>query len=96
IVFGLFTRWFHRWGLLAGWAAGMVTGTWMAILNQFKGSVFALHFGSSVVPAYAAVWALIANLIVTVVVTFVLNALKVSNGADQTAEGDYRVDPATT
>ena len=24
IVFGLFTRWFHRWALLAGWLAGMV------------------------------------------------------------------------
>ena len=24
IVFGLFTRWFHRWALLAGWAVGMV------------------------------------------------------------------------
>jgi SSS family solute:Na+ symporter len=27
IVTGLFTRWFHRWALLAGWAAGMVYGT---------------------------------------------------------------------
>ena len=23
IVFGLFTRWFHRWALLLGWAVGM-------------------------------------------------------------------------
>jgi SSS family solute:Na+ symporter len=27
IVAGLFTRWFHRWALLAGWAVGMVYGT---------------------------------------------------------------------
>jgi len=27
IVVGLFTRWFHRWALLAGWAVGMVYGT---------------------------------------------------------------------
>src|SRR6478609_7912984 len=27
IVFGLFTRWFHRWALLAGWLAGMIFGT---------------------------------------------------------------------
>ena len=27
IVFGLYTRWFHRWALLAGWAVGMVYGT---------------------------------------------------------------------
>jgi SSS family solute:Na+ symporter len=27
IVGGLYTRWFHRWALLLGWAAGMVYGT---------------------------------------------------------------------
>ena len=27
LVGGLFTRWFHRWALLAGWAAGLVYGT---------------------------------------------------------------------
>ena len=27
IVFGLFTRWFHRWALLVGWAVGMIYGT---------------------------------------------------------------------
>ena len=26
IVVGLYTRWFHRWALLAGWAAGMALG----------------------------------------------------------------------
>jgi SSS family solute:Na+ symporter len=27
IVAGLFTRWFHRWALVGGWAAGMIYGT---------------------------------------------------------------------
>ena len=27
IVAGLYTRWFHRWALLLGWAVGMVYGT---------------------------------------------------------------------
>jgi SSS family solute:Na+ symporter len=30
IVAGVFTRWFHRWALLAGWAAGMIYGTIVA------------------------------------------------------------------
>lgn len=30
IVVGLFTRWLHRWALLAGWATGMIYGTWTA------------------------------------------------------------------
>ncbi len=27
LVGGLYTRWFHRWALLAGWLAGMIYGT---------------------------------------------------------------------
>src|SRR5690349_2667164 len=27
LIGGLFTRWFHRWALLTGWAAGMIYGT---------------------------------------------------------------------
>ena len=30
LVFALYTRWFHRWALLAGWAAGMGYGTYLA------------------------------------------------------------------
>ncbi|MDB5406639.1 MAG: sodium:solute symporter [Rhodospirillales bacterium] len=30
IVFGLFTRRFNSWALLAGWAAGTVVGTWLS------------------------------------------------------------------
>lgn len=30
IIFGLYTRWFSGWALLAGWALGMVTGTYLA------------------------------------------------------------------
>jgi len=96
VVIGLFTRWFHRYGLLLGWLGGMITGTTMAVLNHFKGSVFALHFGSTVIPAYAAVWALIVNLVVAVVVTVVLRAAKVGAGEDKTVEADYEVDTATT
>jgi SSS family solute:Na+ symporter len=29
VALGLFTRWFHRGGLIAGWFAGMAAGIWM-------------------------------------------------------------------
>src|SRR6476469_288703 len=48
IVFGLYTRWFHRWALLAGWAVAMVYGTVTAygVANKaVKPPV--LHFGGS-------------------------------------------------
>ena len=45
IVFSLYTRWFHRWALLAGWAVGMVYGTIAAynVANPATGN----HFGGS-------------------------------------------------
>jgi solute:Na+ symporter, SSS family len=29
VALGLFTGWFHRWGLVTGWVAGMPSGFWM-------------------------------------------------------------------
>jgi SSS family solute:Na+ symporter len=88
IVVGLYTRWLHRWALLAGWAVGMAVGTWMAWKLSFK-PVFPLHLGSRIVPGYAALWALLANLGVAGVASAALNALGVSRGEDATARDDY-------
>ena len=35
VMIALYTRWFHRWGLLAGWLVGMVSGTWIAAAQDF-------------------------------------------------------------
>jgi len=97
IVFSLYTRWFHRWGLLAGWAVGMVYGTVKAyqVVNPLTGG----HFGGSLaaIPGvgdlgYIALTAFVLNLLVTLVVTVALNAAKVSNGRDSTSPGDYYAD----
>jgi SSS family solute:Na+ symporter len=97
IVFSLYTRWFHRWALLAGWAVGMVYGTVAAyrVLNP----VTHKHFGGSLaeIPGfgdmgYIALTAFVLNLAVSVVLTLVLNGLKVANGTDRTVPGDYYAD----
>jgi SSS family solute:Na+ symporter len=31
VVFGLYTRWFHRWALITGWAVRMIYRTVAAI-----------------------------------------------------------------
>lgn len=93
IMFGLYTRWFHRWALLSGWLVGMVIGTAMAAAEHFKTSVYPLHLGSSIIPAYAAVWAVLANIIVTVVLSLIFNAAKVPNGRDETTMQDYLAEP---
>lgn len=88
IVFGLYTRWFHRWALLSGWAVGMVSGTAMAASQHFT-SIFPLKIGGFHLSAYSAFYAFIANVIVTCALSAVFNALGVGRGNDQTTAADY-------
>jgi SSS family solute:Na+ symporter len=89
LVIGLYTRWLHRWGLLAGWAAGMTLGTLMAYALEFKGTVYPLHIGGAIIPGYAALWALLANVAVAAIASAILNAAKVAPGRDATHAADY-------
>lgn len=96
IVFSLYTRWFHRKALLAGWAVGMVYGT---VEAYGVASAATDHFGGSLaeIPGlgdmgYIAVTAFALNLVVTVGLTVALNAMGVSNGTDVTKPGDYHAD----
>ncbi|MEV5505998.1 monocarboxylate uptake permease MctP [Streptomyces orinoci] len=95
LVGGLFTRWFHRWALLAGWAAGMGYGTWRAYETP---SATQDHFGNTnVIPflgekGYIGLTAFVLNLVVAVVLTVVFRALKAPEGVDQTSPGDYTAD----
>ncbi|MER6048938.1 sodium:solute symporter family protein [Streptomyces sp. NPDC001793] len=96
LVGGLFTRWFHRWALLAGWAIGMVYGTLAA---YGVASPTQKHFGgsSAEIPGigqigYIGLTAFVLNVVVTVVLTVVLKALKAPEGADETSPDDYTAD----
>ncbi|HQU16068.1 MAG: sodium:solute symporter [Chromatiales bacterium 21-64-14] len=84
IMIGLYTRWLHRWALVLGWAAGMVSGTLMVAALHFKGTVYPLHFAGITAPGYAAVYALIVNLVVAVLATPLLGVLGISRGTDRT------------
>jgi solute:Na+ symporter, SSS family len=103
VALGLYTRWLHRGGLIAGWAVGMATGLLM-LYNIPRlgpdGSVVREHFGGSSFPlaklgldtpssVYAGLLALLANLLVAVLVTLALRAAKVDDGVDGTADTDY-------
>ncbi len=98
IVFGLFTRWFHRWALLAGWAVAMVYGTVEAyrVINPATKK----HFGgaTSQIPfldgrnGYIALTAFVLNLVITVGLTLLLRAVGVSGGRDATLPEDYTAD----
>jgi solute:Na+ symporter, SSS family len=102
IVAGLYTRWFHRWALLLGWAAAMVWGTIVAY-NQPVAGEPGTHFGAStaIVPGlghtvYIAITAFVLNLVVAVVLTWVFRLLKLPEGADETRPAQYLADPEDT
>lgn len=92
LALGLYTRWFHRHGLLAGWAVGMTMGTWMCKTLAFKSTTYSLHVGGLIIPGYAALWAVLTNLLVAAVATLILNAMKIDAGADATSIDDYEHD----
>jgi SSS family solute:Na+ symporter len=98
LVIGLYTRWFDRWALLAGWAVGMAWGTWLAYGVEVVGKPGS-HFGGPLVlipgtetKVYSAILAVLANLVVTVLLTLLLRALGVARGEDETHPDDYAAD----
>jgi solute:Na+ symporter, SSS family len=92
IIFGLYTRWFHRRALLIGWFVGIVYGIYMWGTTGYKSTTYVLHLFGQAMPAYAGIWALMVNIIVTVIFALIFNAIKVSNGKDHTVEADYHVE----
>jgi SSS family solute:Na+ symporter len=90
VLIGLYTCWFHRWALLAGWAAGMVTGTWMMASQGYK-LTYPLALGSGTAPmlVYPGIAALVVNLVVSVALTLVLSIVRLPRGQDHTAPSDY-------
>jgi solute:Na+ symporter, SSS family len=109
VAIALYTKWLHRWALVAGWAVGLLWGMVMlygipnpatkrehfggSALALDKLSIFGWHpFAGSLVQIYVGFVALVANLLVAVVVTFVIRRMNVSNGTDETTGADYHVD----
>jgi SSS family solute:Na+ symporter len=96
VVVSLYTRWFHRYALIIGWAVAMAYGTVQAYRTPGGGQA---HFGGSAAPVfghtiYIAVTALVINLAVSAVLTVVLRLVKVQDGYDETRPSDYTADPA--
>jgi SSS family solute:Na+ symporter len=95
VVIGLYTRWFHRYALITGWAVAMIYGTVQAYRTSGGGQS---HFGGSSAPVfghviYIAIPALILNLVVSVLFTVVFRGLGALDGYDVTRPSDYLVDP---
>ncbi|MDX6682020.1 MAG: solute:Na+ symporter, family, partial [Solirubrobacteraceae bacterium] len=57
IVVGLYSRWLHRWALVAGWAIGMTVGTLMAASQDFA-PTYPLTLLGTKINAYTGILAL--------------------------------------
>ena len=100
VVFGLFTRWFHRWALLVGWAVGIVLSIWMLWYvpnpatnhKHFGGSTWALsHIGfDTKMTIWVGIPTVLINILVAALLTPLFRALP--RGVDETTEADYHVE----
>ena len=89
VMLGAYTRWFNSWALLAGWAAGTAAGTAMAIATKLT-PTFPLSLGGHTFPGYTAVYTVILNLAIAIVLTPVFNAMSARRApADATTPADY-------
>jgi SSS family solute:Na+ symporter len=95
VVLGLYTRWFHRWALVAGWVVGMGLSVYMLWVTPSKTSA---HFGSASfafktwgfdtkMTIWTGIVGVLANLIVATALTPLLQRLP--RGRDETSPADY-------
>jgi solute:Na+ symporter, SSS family len=102
VALGLYTRWLHRGGLIAGWVAGMGLALWM-LWKIPNAATHKLHFGGSAFPLsdfgfsspktiYVGFVAVAVNLVIAVLATFILRAAKTPDGVDGTRPDDYFAD----
>ncbi len=89
VLIGLYTRWFNSWALLLGWAVGMAFGTWAVANTGFKAATYTATVFGYQIPAYVAVDALLANLLVAILATLVANMVFRPERRDATTAADY-------
>jgi solute:Na+ symporter, SSS family len=89
VILGLYTRWFDDWALFVGWLVGIATGTWMAVAVNFA-AAYPLSIGGFGMPGYTALYTLILNLAISIVLTPVFRAMSRGVPIDETVAADYR------
>jgi SSS family solute:Na+ symporter len=91
VMLGVYTRWFNDWALLVGWAVGTFAGTAMAFTTNLT-PTYPLAFAGHTFPGYTALYTLILNLALAIVLTPVLNMMSAPRAsADETVAADYHV-----
>jgi SSS family solute:Na+ symporter len=74
LVFSLFTRWFRAEGLLLGWVAGILWGTWTAWSNGMK-PLASIDLDGATYVFYVGLGALILNVAVAAITTVIVSRI---------------------
>jgi SSS family solute:Na+ symporter len=89
VILGAYTRWFNDWALLVGWAVGIAVGTAMAIAVNLT-PTYPLQIAGFTFPGYTALFTVILNILVTIVLTPIFNAVTAQRRPfDETVASDY-------
>jgi len=89
VMIGAYTRWFNDWALLVGWAVGITAGTAMAWAANLT-PTYPLALDGFSLPGYTALYTVILNLVIAIVLTPVFNALSKPHAPfDETLAADY-------
>lgn len=71
LMLSLWIGWLRSQGLIAGWVVGTGLGTWMVYTQGFTSAVYPLHVFGWTLPGYAALYSVLANLVVALLVSLV-------------------------
>ncbi len=92
VFLGLYTNWFHRGALIAGWVAGMAAGILMFAIT-IPSTIYTFNIGGQKFSVFEALSSVVLNLIVAVVLTLVFRAAGLAPGKDATRPADYEAAP---
>jgi solute:Na+ symporter, SSS family len=87
VMLGVYTRWFNDWALLIGWAVGTGAGTWMFAAAKLTPN-YPLAFAGYTFPGYTALYTVVLNLVIAIVLTPVFKAMG-ARLVDATVPADY-------
>lgn len=76
------------WALLIGWAVGTGVRSWMFVAANLTPN-YPLAVGGFTFPGYTALYTIVLNLVVAIVLTPLFNAMS-SAPVDETVAADYR------
>jgi SSS family solute:Na+ symporter len=91
VFLALFVKWPDRWAVIAGWALGMLTGTYWLLANGFSSSLFTYPIGGpSGTKLYIGLVAFAINIVVVVVGSVLAHALGGAHAGHVLSEADYQ------